>query len=85
MARIPKEERGLPRILVEYLERTEQFSRGPLSEAHLLNEAEWCLWNAICEEGSSAYAAHPASKKALERYVDRQRAKGILPKRDFND
>ncbi len=74
----------IPAILDHYLEVTEQYGRGPLSEAHLLNEAEWQLYQST-QEGSWAYEAHPMQKKALRRYVERLRAKGVKPKRDFDD
>lgn len=78
-----------PKILEHYLEATEQWDearrRGvELSEAHLLNEAEWCLYNAYENEASAAYGYHPSSKAALRRYVDALRAKGVEPRRDFD-
>ena len=73
----------LPTILEHYLEQTGQFDRKPLSEAHLLNEAEWQLYQCY-QEGSRAYMSHPMQKKALKRYVERLKAKGVVPKRDFD-
>ena len=75
-----------PRILEHYLESTDQSTREhePLSEAHLLNEAEWCLYNAYESEASAAYEYHPSSKAALRRYVEALRAKGVEPRRDFD-
>lgn len=74
----------LPIILDDYLEVTEQYCMGELSQEHLLNEAEWCYYNAIENSGSSAYQDyHTNSKKALKRYIDRLRSEGIKPSRDF--
>lgn len=80
--------RKIPRILDDYLESTEQwasaYQRGiELSDAHLLKEAEWCLYNAYQNEGSSAYNYNGSSKAALRRYVERQQAAGIRPAHDF--
>ena len=74
-----------PRILRDYLESTDQANgeHEPLSAAHLLNEAEWCLYNAYENEASAAYEYHPSSKAALRRYVEALRARGITPARDF--
>ena len=75
-----------PRILQDYLSSTDQSTREhePLSESHLLNEAEWCLYNAYENEASAAFDYHHASKAALRRYVDSLRARGVNPKRDFD-
>ena len=75
-----------PKILEHYLEATDQSTREhePLSEAHLLNEAEWCLYNAYENEASAAYEYHPSSKAALQRYVNALKAKGVKPCRDFD-
>ena len=75
-----------PRILQDYLAATDQSSvqHEPLSDAHLLNEAEWCLYNAYENEASAAYEYHPASKAALARYVDALRKLGVTPARDFD-
>lgn len=72
----------IPTILQQYLEATGQTSHFPLSKAHLLNEAEWQLYQCD-QEGSCAYEAHPMQKKALSRYVEKLRAEGVKPKRDF--
>lgn len=77
--------RKLPRILDDYLEGTDQYSCGPLSDEHLLNEAEWCLYNAYENEASAAYEYNPKSKLALKRYVERMRSAGIVPERDFDN
>lgn len=74
----------IPKILDHYLESTEQYSKAVLSKAHLLNEAEWCYYNAIENEASAAYEYHPQSKKALKRFIDELRAEGVEPKRDFD-
>lgn len=75
-----------PRILQDYLESTDQASseHEPLSDAHLLNEAEWCLYNAYDNEASGAFEYHPSSKAALRRYVEALRARGVMPARDFD-
>lgn len=75
-----------PRILRDYLSSTDQSTRErePLSESHLLNEAEWCLYNAYENEASAAFEYHHASKAALGRYVDLLRAQGVKPARDFD-
>lgn len=75
-----------PKILDHYLELTGQNTpeHEPLSEQHLLNEAEWCLYNAYENEASLAYGYHPSSKAALKRYVQKLKDKGIQPKRDFD-
>ena len=75
---------ALPRILEDYLASTDQLSHWPLSDAHLLNEAEWCLYNAYENEASGAFGYHHSSKAALRRYVDRLRAAGVEPQRDFD-
>lgn len=75
----------LPRILDDYLNDTGQMhGHGQLSESHLLNEAEWCLYNAYANEASAAYEYHPSSKAALERWVAAMRDKGVMPHRDFD-
>lgn len=74
----------IPTILDHYLEVTEQYCRGTLSEAHLLNEAEWQLYQ--CEQdGSWAYEASRKEKRELARFVKMLRAKGVKPERDFDD
>lgn len=81
--------RKVPKILDHYLESTDQYARArerglELSDAHLLAEAEWCLYNAQDNEASCAYMDYNASSKAaLSRYVDRLRARGIEPRHDF--
>lgn len=72
----------LPTILNDYLFETGQASHMPLSESHLLAEAEWQLYQ-CGQEGSAAYEAHPMQKKALRSYVMRLRNKGVVPKHDF--
>lgn len=74
----------IPTILEGYMETTEQFCEDPLSKEHILNEAEWCLYNAYQNEGSAAYAHHPRSKTALQRFVDMLRSDGIKPKDELN-
>ena len=81
----------LPRILNEWLEDTEQYRSakekspsGTLSEAHLLAEAEWCLYKCTDEESAFFDEYHPASVAALRRYIGRLRAKGIRPAHDFD-
>ena len=74
----------LPVILDDYLEGTDQHSRGKLSKAHLLSEAEWCYYNAIENEASAAYEYHFSSKAALKRFIDKLRAEGVEPRRDFD-
>lgn len=75
-----------PRILKDYLCTTDQSTREhePLSESHLLNEAEWCLYNAYEVESSGAYEYHHSSKAALRRYAEALRAQGVKPARDFD-
>lgn len=65
----------IPIILEEYLERTGQLDHWPLSEGHLLEEAEWQLYQCD-QEGSSAYEHSRADKAALRRYVNRLKKKG---------
>lgn len=72
----------LPTILKTYLEETDQMNHWPLSDAHLLAEAEWQLYQCD-QESSAAYEAHPMQKRALRRYVQRLRAQGVKPKHDF--
>ena len=67
----------LPTLLEDYLDKTEQ-DWWDYSEGSLLNEAEWVLYK--CYDGESCYTeAHPSSKAALRRYVDRLRAAGVTP------
>lgn len=75
-----------PRILEDYLFNTDQSTaeHEPLSDSHLLNEAEWCLYNAYENEASAAFEYHHASKAALKRYVDDLRSRGVQPSRDFD-
>lgn len=75
-----------PRILQDYLCSTGQSTREhePLSESHLLNEAEWCMYNAYEVESSGAYEYHHSSKAALRRYVEALRSQGVKPARDFD-
>lgn len=81
--------RKIPRILDHYMEGTEQYARAhqmgiELSDAHLLKEAEWCLYNARYNEGSSAYMDYNGSSKAaLARFVDKLKAAGVEPRHDF--
>lgn len=79
--------RKLPRILADWLDDTDQMrtARGmgiELSDAHLLEEAEWCLY---CQnENSYAFDGyHPSSWAALRRFVDKLKAEGIKPAHDF--
>ena len=74
----------LPTILEHYLETTEQYAHGELSKSHLLHEAEWCYYNATENEGSAAYEFSASSKRALKRYIDRLKAEGVKPRRDFD-
>lgn len=74
----------LPKIVEGYMETTDQFCMQPFSKEHILNEAEWCLYNAYQNSGSAAYAAHHQSKKALRRFVEKLQSNGIKPKRDFD-
>ena len=77
----------IPRILEDWLNDTDQDMmakhRGiTLSDAHLLEEAEWCLY---CQ-GENSYAFdcyHPSSWAALRRFVDKLRSAGVQPKHDF--
>lgn len=80
----------LPKILQDYLESTDQIAHAQElgvniyeDKAHLLNEAEWCL-SQIKNESAEAYQYHPSSKKALERFVDRLRADGVVPSNLFD-
>ena len=75
-----------PRILEDYLFSTDQSTveHEPLSDSHLLNEAEWCLYNAYENEASAAFEYHHSSKAALKRFVDDLRSRGVQPSRDFD-
>lgn len=75
---------NIPRIVYDYMYDTGQLSRNP-SEEHILNEAEWCLYNAEENPASGAFEYPAQSKTALRRFCERQRAKGIVPSRDFED
>ncbi len=67
----------VPSLLVDYLDCTEQDWQD-YSDGSMLNEAEWVLYK--CYDGESRYCeAHPSSKAALRRYVDRLRAAGVKP------
>lgn len=67
----------IPSLLEEYLDCTEQDWHG-YSDGSMLNEAEWVLY--LSNDGESRYGeAHPSSKAALRRYVDRLRAAGVKP------
>ena len=76
-----------PRILDDWLHSTGQYGMAkehgqPLSEAHLLEEAEHIMesqyWNEYSFDGY-----HPSSWAALRRFVDRLHAKGVEPAHDF--
>lgn len=74
-------------MLDDWLRDTGQLSRGPLSDAHLLAEAEH-VWESAhtAELGSSTgmYGDyHPSSFAALGRYIERLRSIGVEPKHDF--
>lgn len=79
-----EEAEELPTVLAQYLETTGQLDRGPLSESHLLNEAEWVMYKSG-QDGSVAHGANQSQKEALRRYVGRLRARGVTPRRDFYD
>ena len=68
----------LPKLLQDYLETTDQPFEG-YAEGQILNEAEWVLYNAEQRAGSAAYEGHPQSKKALRRFVEEFRGRGIAP------
>jgi hypothetical protein len=72
---------AVPRILLDYLEATGQMAHWPLSDGHLLEEAEWQAYQ-MDEEDTSASEYGPRDKEALARFVDRLRARGVVPKHD---
>lgn len=73
----------IPLVLEMELDSTGQLDHWPLSEAHLLEEAEWLLWKIeneweACGQWFTAY-----ERRSLRKYAARLRAKGIEPKHDF--
>lgn len=74
----------LPKILVGYMDTIDLLCDDDLSKERILNEAEWCLYNAYQNEASAAYSYHPQSKMALQRFVENLREEGIKPERDFD-
>lgn len=72
----------IPRILSDYLYQTGQMAHWPLSDEHLLKEAEWQLYQ-CGQESSGAYEYPHQSKAALRRFVERLRNEGVEPKHDF--
>ncbi len=72
-----------PKILQDYLEETGQTAHEPLSDSHLLAEAQHQLHNAYHNPASAASEYHGRSKAALQRYVQRLKSQGVVPKHDF--
>ena len=78
-----RKKRARPRILCDWLYDTMQIAHEPLSDSHLLAEAEHIMesqhWNPYSFDGY-----HPNSWAALRRYTAALRADGVEPRHDYD-